>query len=422
MKRILAYALSLILFLLTTCHAAVAVRMDGDAALLTDEGNEIIPSGNYTDIAPLGDGYFAALGDSGYLLMNEDGELLSTTCYETLKRVNGVLLAEQDGLWSILSEEGTPLGEFAYTKVVIDVSGNGWALTGNPNDSRSDCLLRLSSDGSMQETQSDVTWMDDEASNGLLAIQLSGSGLCGYCDIKGKMVIHAQYDSASAFKNGLAVVTKGGKCGVINTSGKVIVETEYDFADIAASGVIVLMRDDTALALRSDGSEIARFEGDNLSIGILGDGFALDDGESCRAFDAEGNELVSTSSRAAFIEGIDGQIIISDGAWGEECVYILGADKKYQNLYPLCQAGTRSLYVYMKANTARYTNDILNETQLSTDMESARYGVVDDKGEVLLEANYLSIRYLGDDRLLLQSETAWQMADTDGNIYWEQQK
>ena len=356
------------------------------------------------------------------MLMDESGEVLSPTCYEAIVRVNGVLLAEQNELWGVLADDGTPLGEFAYTRIVFGAGGDGWALSGNPNDSRSDRLLLLSSDGAMRETPLDVLWTDSEASNGLLAIQLAKSGLCGYCDIKGRMVIHAQYDSASAFRNGLAVVTKGGKCGVINTSGKMVAEAEYDFADISASGVIVLMREGTALALRSNGSEIARFEGNNLSIGILGDGFALDDGENCRAFDANGNELISTSSKAAFIEGIDGQIIVSDGAWGEECVYLAGTQARYQNLYPLGQTGERGLYAYMKANTARYTNDILNETQLSTDMESARYGVVDDSGDVLIEAMYLSISYLSEDRLLVESETAWQMSDTSGKVYWEKQK
>lgn len=422
MKRTVASVLMLILLLLPTCYAAVAARMDGEAALLKADGSEIIPNGVYTDIAPLGDGFFAALNDDGYALMNEDGGLLSQSRYEAIRRVNGVLLAELDGLWGLLAEDGTPMGEFAYTNIVIDANGSGWAISGNPNDSRSDRLLCLSADGTARETQLYVTWMDDEASDGLLAIRTARSGLCGYCDAKGNMVIHAQYDSASEFKSGLAVVTGGGKCGVINTSGKTVADIEYDFADISASGVIVLAREGMALALRGDGGEIARFEGDNLSIGILGDGFALDDGESCRAFDDAGNELISAPSAAAFIEGIDGQIIISDGSWGEECVSLSGTQAQYQNLYPLGKAGERGIYAYMRANTARYTNDILNETQLSTDMDSARYGVVDSNGKILIEANYLSVCFLGEERLLLQSESAWQMTDINGKVYWECKK
>ena len=51
-------------------------------------------------------------------------------------------------------------------------------------------------------------------------------------------------------------------------------------------------------------------------------------------------------------------------------------------------------------------------------MESARYGVAGADGEELLPAQYLSVAYLGNDRLLARTQDAWLMLDISGKIYW----
>ena len=105
--------------------------------------------------------------------------------------------------------------------------------------------------------------------------------------------------------------------------------------------------------------------------------------------------------------------------WGEKCVYLSGTHQKYQNLYPLGTSGGEAVYACMEANVGRYVNDLLGEIQLSTDMDSARYGVVDAEGWKLTECIYLSLDFLADDRLLARTEDAWQMIDARGNVLWE---
>lgn len=112
------------------------------------------------------------------------------------------------------------------------------------------------------------------------------------------------------------------------------------------------------------------------------------------------------------------QLIISEGAWGEECVYLNGGSRRWQNLYPLGSVGGEAIYACMTANVGRYMNDLLGEVQLSTDMDSARYGVTDSRGEPLLDCNYVSIELLGEDRLLARTEAQWQLIDIEGRVLW----
>ena len=129
--------------------------------------------------------------------------------------------------------------------------------------------------------------------------------------------------------------------------------------------------------------------------------------------------MLEAAPNASVLEGIGGQWIVSEGAWGEECVHLLGSDAVYQNLYPLGTAGEEALYACMTVNVGRYMNDKLGEIQLSTDMDSARYGVVGSDGEVLLEPVYRALYFLEDDRLLARSDEAWLVLDTSGEVYWQ---
>ena len=142
------------------------------------------------------------------------------------------------------------------------------------------------------------------------------------------------------------------------------------------------------------------------------------DSEGMRVFDATGAQIAEAGARASVSEGMNGQLILSDGMWGEECVGVLGTQARYQNLYPLGTARGEGVYACMQANAARYVNDLLGEIQLSVDMETARYGIVGADGVQRTPCAYLSIEFLADDRFLTRSEEGWQMIDADGAVYW----
>ena len=53
------------------------------------------------------------------------------------------------------------------------------------------------------------------------------SGLWGYADTKGNIVLEAQFESAKSFSGSLAAVCLDGKWGYINTSGQMVIENQY---------------------------------------------------------------------------------------------------------------------------------------------------------------------------------------------------
>lgn len=406
--------------MLTGCaQAALCVRMDDGAALLDRSGGEIVAPGTYADIVSLGDGLYAACDASGrYALMDERGEVWTDFLYGQLRLADGLLLAELDGSWGMLDGEGRPLGRFAYRWMQPNGAGGAWAIEGDRSDAESDLLFCVSSTGVERVTGLRVHAVGD-GSEGLLSVQLPGTLLYGYCDASGELAIPAQYDYAGDFVDGMAVAVMDGSYGAIDASGAWVLEPEYDFLQISRAGILLAGRaSEGAHVFDRNGVEIARYEGGDVYAALVGAGYAVVDPDALRFYDASGTLLLEAAPDASVLEGIGGQWIVSEGAWGEECVHLLGSEAAYQNLYPLGTAGEGALYACMTVNVGRYMNDRLGEIQLSTDMESARYGVVDGDGALLLEPVYRALYFLEDDRLLARSDEAWLVLDSSGEIYW----
>ena len=88
------------------------------------------------------------------------------------------------------------------------------------------------------------------------------------------------------------------------------------------------------------------------------------------------------------------------------------ASGRFQQLLPL--SGGR--YAWLELKGVEYYSAELGRTQKSWDYSNARYGLTDGAGRVLLPARYREIRALGEDRLLLVSDFAVQLADRDGAV------
>ena len=416
MKKILLIVL--ILSLLFSAQAAVCVRLEDTAALLDENGALIVAPEIYADIVSLGENRFAAREKDSWALMNDRGELLTPAVYSDLRAAGAVLLGCRDEKWGLLRPDGTEITAFEYTRILRDGERRFWALKTSPADADSDILYIISSDGRETETALTLRRMG-QASEGLLAVQLPGSSLWGYCDIRGELVIPAEYTFAGAFRSGCAAVTQNGFFGAVNPAGEWIVPANYDALEITSAGLILAtVTGEGVRVFSGEGREIAVYDGAETFASPAGDGYAVF-GEETRIFNAEGELLHTASSRASVSEGLKGDLIVADGAWGEECVFIAGTRNRHQNLYPLGMDGENALYACLRVNASRYMNDLLGEEQLAVDMDSARYGVTDARGNLLIPAEYESVQYLGGGRLLLQSGGLWQMCDSEGTIYWE---
>ncbi len=419
MKKWLAVLACLIL-LSGNAQAAVSIRMEDTAALLEESGAVLAEPGLYDDIVPIGGGWFAAELDGMYALMDETGAAVTEAAFAELRFESGLLLAKKGGGWGILNPDGSARSEFGYSLILPGTSLNCWALLDDPNDMNSDKLYRIDAQGKQHATRLYLRSLSRSPSEGLLSVCLRGESRYGYCDVLGRMVIPAVYEYAGDFVNGLAAVVLEGKYGAINRKGELVIPAQYSFLEISPSGLVVAAKaGEGAWVFDLEGNELDAFAGTDVYIALVGEGYAVVNSQFLYVFDRDGALILEAPPESVALEGLGGQLIISDGMWGEACVYLSGTDARYLNLYPLGMAQGEPLYACMEANVGRYVNDLLGELQLSTDMDSARYGVVNGDGEALTDCIYLSLDYLADDRLLARTTAAWQMIDANGNVLWE---
>ena len=411
-KRIAALVLLALVF--GSAHAAVSVRMDDAAALLNEDGAEIVSAGAYADIVSLGDGLFAASADGAlFALMDENGSLRTEARYDEFRWEGGVLLARRDGTWGLMDRSGAELGAFEYARIEAEAEGACWAIR---EGEEADALLLLKADGSARDSGLPVQKIG-EAAEGLLPVQIE-SGRWGCCDSDGRLAVPAEFDFVGRFISGRAAAVAGGRYGAIDRDGEWVVAPEYDFLEISERGFILAANRDAAYLLDADGGELAAYFEEDIYAAVVGAGYVIENGESLRIFDETGTLLEELAPDASVTEGVGEQLVISEGMWGETCVRLLGTETAYQNLYPLGTANGVAVYACLAVNAARYANDLLREIQISVDMDTARYGLVNAAGEQILPCRYVSMEYLSDDRLLVRTERQWQMIDSRGKVYW----
>lgn len=413
MKKITILLLCLLVMLCADATASVAVRMEETAALLTRDGETLIAPGAYADIVPLGNGWFAAKTGERYALMDEGGACRTETIYERITAGEDGFLVEAGGAWGILNPDGGILVEPAYAEIHFDGAGGFWTV------SEDGLLGRIDANGSCLMTEQRVLRIAEAPTEGLLCVQSAENDRFGFVDADGDFAIEPIFDYAEPFTCGVALITADGGRGAIDTSGAYVLPPVYDTLQISGAGALLAgKRGAGVTAFDGTGNEIARYPGETVSAAAAGDGWVICDGTQVRAFDASGEEILRAGADAAVLPGIGGAWIVSDGAWGEECVRLYGSGAAYQDLFPLGTSGGEAIYGVLTVPTARYMNDLLGEIQLSTDMDSARYGIADAQGNARTDCVYLSLEFLEDDRLLARTETDWQMIDARGNVIW----
>ena len=389
-------------------------------ALFDLDGTVLIDTGVYDDIISLGGGWFAGESGGSYALIDDGGSALTDAVFSELRFEGGLLIAKRDGCWGLLNPDGSDKSTFAYSLILPGASMNCWALMDDPNDMNSDKLYRIDAQGRQHATRLYLRSLSRTPSEGLMSVCLRGESLYGYCDALGRMIIPAAYEYAGDFVNGLAAVVVDGRYGAIDRTGAMLIPAEYDFLEISDAGIVIAARHgEGAWVFDRNGSRRDAFAGEDIYIALVGEGYAVINSQFLYVFDGNGDLILEAPPASVVTEGLDGRLIISDGMWGEKCVYLSGTHQKYQNLYPLGTSGGEAVYACMEANVGRYVNDLLGEIQLSTDMDSARYGVVDAEGWKLTDCVYLALDFLADDRLLARTEEAWQMIDARGNVLWE---
>lgn len=427
MKVLAGIVMCLCLCLTGTAEAEklLCVTTEGCAALLTADGREVVSPGVYDDIFPVAENRYAlgVRSEEGvlYALCDDEGKLLTEPLYSMVQASGGAILFRQGELYGAMDPDGIERIAPQYTQLTAGERGF-LAMTGNPFDEEPDAVLRIAEDGTAFDTAVYTDEGLERLSDGLMPYQDPANELYGYLNEAGTAVIPARFETAEGFRNGLARASENGSLGVIGTDGEWRIAPEYDYIEMG-SGVIVARNKERVVVFDGFCRETFRVEGAQPEAALAGDNPVLIGGDVLYVYNADGERLLEAGRSAAVSEGLDGQLIVSDGYWGSECVQLVNADGTavdgaWQHLLPL-NAGR---YAFVKMNAAAYYSDALDEIRYSVDMDSLRCGMMDATGSEILPAEYLEIRAVGEERYLTVAQDGLRIVDGDGNAVWSHLK
>ena len=119
LRRLAAALLSALLLFSTAFAAPIAANFLDTAALLDEDGAELVAPGRYDFIFALDEaGTLFSAGSSAngayrYALLDGAGQPLTEQVYDMLSYEDGVVLCWQDGLYGALSTDGEALTQAA---------------------------------------------------------------------------------------------------------------------------------------------------------------------------------------------------------------------------------------------------------------------------------------------------------------------
>ena len=417
LRRVMALAAALLLSLAALAEAPCCVVEGGVAALVDAKGDDIIPTGVYVDIFPVVPGSLYAAGEPGaYALVNAEGEVVAEGPLGMIDDDGAALLFRRDWRYGAMDRNGSVLVDPVWTQLVCDGRGGFLAVAGNAIDERADTLFHIDENGSAVDTGVLTLGLMRRVFEDRMAV-CGADGLWGYVDGGGSWAIPATWRAAGDFEDGRAIVAGEAGCGVIGPDGEVLVAPEYAcvircgvrYAALQTSGQLDIYDVDSCRC-------VARLDGVVKNLIPLGDAAAIVDEEGAALLDERGREVCRLSEEGSFEAGDIGQYIATEGPWGEADSWIVNADGtaasgRYQLLRPLCEGR----YAFARMNGVEYYSEALGDTQKSWDYDSLRYGMLDGEGQELLPAEYLLVRALDDDHLVLLTEEAVVLADRDGN-------
>lgn len=210
---------------------------DGAVLLCTEEDNRLLDRNKVTlaildegieEARAYGDGLLPVMQDGQWHYVNCDtGTELGTAYEDASAYQNGVAAVLKSGTWTLIGTNGAPVSEVTFSGVRLFANG----------DYCRDGLMSAAVNGNWGLYKTDGTPVKkdllakgmDFCLDGPVAYQ-DQSGLWGFIDHKGNVVLEARYQMARSFSGGLAAVYDGEKWGFINEQGELAID--YQFLDV----------------------------------------------------------------------------------------------------------------------------------------------------------------------------------------------
>lgn len=416
LRRAIAVALAALALLgAAQAEAALCVVAPQRVALTDGQGNELLSGEGVEALFEVRAGALYAAGRKGaYRLYDGTGHLLGKTVFGMIDDAGDALVYRQGGLYGAMDAAGSVLLRPRWTQLVWDGAGGWLALDGDPLDDLPDEVIHLDGSGAARRT-------GVATASGLAPVEggrmpyMDGAGRWGAVNAFGEATVDAEWLGVGPFKSGVAIVSGPKGFGLIGADGGVLLEHEWEWMD-RSDAMLAAMNGDGVEVYAPDGSRcLFSIPGAWREAALAGDCLWVSDAAHSRLYGADGALLYEGAPGTTFAAGAGGQVIASDGAWGEACQWLIDPDGsaasgRFQQLLPLGEGR----YAWLELDGIEYYSAELEAIQKSWDYTNPRYGLMDGAGNVLLPAQYREIRALGPDRLLLITDEAATLADRDG--------
>ncbi|MDP8078951.1 WG repeat-containing protein [Phocoenobacter skyensis] len=238
--------------------------------------------------------------------------------------------------------------------------------------------------------------------NGLAAIEKNGKW--GFINSKGKIVIPLQYDGAYFFaKNGLAPVIKDGKYGFINSKGNIVIPLQYDKAYSFSENGLAAIKKERKWGFINDKAEvIIPLQYDNAH-SFSENGLAAIKKERKWGFiNNKAKVIIPLQYKQAFRFSKYGLAPVSKSIEGLTVWGVINSQGdvitpfKYTFIYPFSKNGFAKVERNRKRGFLNRKGEFFYGSIPSSDKntlsvvhnEQGKYGLVDNKGSILIPLEY----------------------------------
>jgi len=411
--------LSMLCVLSGTARAAalLCVNAPGVVALTDNRGVEIIENGRFDSIFVVREDQLFAAGSRGaYGLYDAAGQPMGDVRFSMIDDTGDALLFRAGRLYGAMSATGEVLVPAEWTQLASDGAGGWLALNSDPLDEQPDEIIHI--DGAGNEKQTGVYCLDglSKVSGGRMPY-MDGDGRYGALDASGAVAVEPSWQYMGAFSNGLAKVAGQEGMGMIDGSGRAVIAASSLWLERSAAMIAAWDGSGVEIYSPRGGQRRVRLPGKAQEVALVGDSLVVTyEGRTC-LYDSNGRLIAQNSGNVDFTLGTRGQLIASNGAWGEKCQWLVNPDGSkasglFQQLLPLCA----DRYAFLEMSGEAYDSEVLGRSQTAWNYANGRYGLMDGRGRILIAARYREIRALSADRLLLVGDDRVQIADRNGVV------
>lgn len=202
-----------------------AVEIDDKWGYIDIYGNEVIPC-QYKSAGSYSEGFAWVTGREGYgqkeYLIDLDGNVICGGYDIAYEFSNGLAAVESDDKWGYINTSGEVVIPFQWDGASWFDSENGTASVSLDGE-----WYRIDSDGNIVDVDISYPYVD-----GLAITEIDGR--YGYVNEEGEIVIPCEFDYATSFSDGYALVERDedelgwGKWGIIDTTGSFVDDNEWD--------------------------------------------------------------------------------------------------------------------------------------------------------------------------------------------------